>query len=79
MKVIYDAEQDILQISFIEETVEETAQIAPGFILDYDEDGQVIGIELRKASQFVDNPYAIAYVVGQANTNKPPLKASDSI
>jgi uncharacterized protein YuzE len=79
MKVIYDSEKDILQIFFIEETAEETAQIAPGFILDYDGDGQVIGIELRKASKFVDNPYAIAYIVGQANLNKPPLKANDSI
>ncbi len=74
MKVVYDPDQDILQIAFIEETVEETAQIAPGLILDYDEDGNVIGLELRKASKKVDNPYLMAYQVGEADSNKPQLK-----
>jgi uncharacterized protein YuzE len=74
MKVLYDPEKDILQISFQPASIEETAQLAPGLILDYDEDGNVIGLELRQASQKVDDPYAIAYSVGQYNSNKPPLK-----
>jgi uncharacterized protein YuzE len=71
MKVIYDPDKDILQITFIEATIEETAQIAPGLILDYDEDGNVIGLELLKASTKMDSPYAISYFVGPANTDKP--------
>ena len=51
MKVLYDENKDILQISFNLATIEETAQIAPGLILDYDEDGNVIGVELRQASK----------------------------
>jgi uncharacterized protein YuzE len=74
MKVLYDPEKDILQISFNLSSIEETAQLAPGLVLDYDEDGNVIGIELRQASQKVDDPYAIAYLVGKCNSNKPPLK-----
>ncbi len=78
MKVLYDSEKDILQISFSENlSVEETTQIAPGFVLDYDEDGNVVGIELRKASQKVDNPYAISYLVGEANLNKPQPKVKE--
>jgi uncharacterized protein YuzE len=73
MKVIYDPDKDILQITFIETIVEETAQIAPGLVLDYDEDGNVIGLELVKASAKMDNPYAISYLVGEANTDKPQL------
>jgi uncharacterized protein YuzE len=73
MKVVYDPEKDILQITFIETIIEETAQIAPGLVLDYDEDGNVIGLELRKASTKMDNPYAIAYLVGEANMDKPQL------
>jgi uncharacterized protein YuzE len=71
MKIIYDQEKDILQIALVDTNIEETAQIAPGLILDYDGDGNVIGLELRKASQKVDNPYAICYLVGEANTDKP--------
>lgn len=77
MKVTYDADADILQITFIARPVEETTQIAPGFVLDYDEDGQVVGIELRKASKRVDDPYTITYAVGKASFEKPQPKVSD--
>ena len=71
MKVIYDPDQDILQIAFVTTVIEETAQIAPGLVLDYDEDGQVIGLEIRNASTKTDSPYAISFDVGKANLNKP--------
>jgi uncharacterized protein YuzE len=71
MKVVYDPDKDILQIAFVTTVIEETTQIAPGLVLDYDEDGQVIGLEIRKASTKVDSPYAISFDVGQANLNKP--------
>ena len=71
MKVIYDPDKDLLQIIFIEMTVEETSQIAPGLVIDYDVDGNTIGLEIAKASTKVDNPYAICYHVGAANVAKP--------
>jgi uncharacterized protein YuzE len=74
MKVIYDPDKDILQISFSEATVEETTKIAPELVLDYDKDGDLIGLEIRKASTKVQNPYAIAYLVGEANVDKPRPK-----
>ncbi len=75
MKVLYDPDKDILQISFNKAIIEETAQLAPGLILDYDEDGKVIGLELRKASNRLEDPQEITYVVGSANTDKPPLSS----
>ncbi len=71
MKIVYDSEKNILQIALNSRAIAETAQITPNLILDYDEDGQVIGLELRNASKSVENPYAIAYEVGQANLDKP--------
>jgi uncharacterized protein YuzE len=79
MKVIYDADNDILQISFMETTVEETAQIAPGLVLDYDADGNFIGLEISQASTKVDNPHAISYLVGSANFDKPQLKQTAAL
>ena len=73
MKVLYDPDRDILQITFIDTTVEETSQIAPGLILDYDVDGNVIGVELRNALSKVDTPYEMAYLVGRANLDKPQI------
>ncbi len=71
MKVIYDPDKDVLQIAFVQALIEETAQISPGLILDYDEDGQVVGLEIRKASTKTDSPYAISFNIGEANLNKP--------
>ncbi|MBE9031675.1 DUF2283 domain-containing protein [filamentous cyanobacterium LEGE 11480] len=78
MKIVYDPEKDILQISFTEVLVEETTQIAPGLVLDYDENGAVIGLELRKASKKMSNPYSFAYSVGPADENKHQPKVTDS-
>lgn len=75
MKVVYDPDKDILQISFRECLVEETTQIAPGLILDYDEDGAVIGLEVRRASHKMDNPKAISYGIDAADETKPKPKA----
>jgi uncharacterized protein YuzE len=77
MKVVYDPDKDILQIAFVETIVEETAQIAPGLVLDYDVDGNVIGLELKKASEKMDNPYAVSYLVGEANFDKPQPNTKD--
>lgn len=74
MKSIYDPDKDILQISLTEAVVEETTRIAPGLILDYDEDGRVVGLEIRKASQKVDDPHNLTHVVGKGNENKPLAK-----
>ena len=71
MKIVYDPERDILQISFNDRVIDETTQIARGLILDYDEDGQVIGLELRRASERVHNPCQAVFEVGLANLEKP--------
>jgi uncharacterized protein YuzE len=71
MQITYDPEKDILQIALNACQAVETAQVTPNFILDYDDDGAVIGIEIRRASQRVDNPMAVAYTVGKANIDKP--------
>jgi uncharacterized protein YuzE len=78
MKIIYDERADILQIQFAQRGIEETAQISPGLILDYDEDGHVIGLELRKASKRVDDPKSMFYTVGNADLDKPQPKVNDA-
>mgnify|MGYP001793745091 CR=1 FL=1 len=77
MKIVYDSDKDILQISFKQTLVEETTQIATGLILDYDEDGKVIGLELRNASKKVDNPYEMLYLIDQADDDKPFAKVNE--
>ncbi|CDH47226.1 MAG: DUF2283 domain-containing protein [Candidatus Competibacteraceae bacterium] len=63
MKVIYDPEVDVLRILFRDEPIEESDEDKPGLILDYDKDGNVVGLELLNASQHVENPRNMEYVV----------------
>jgi uncharacterized protein YuzE len=43
--------------------VEESDEVRPGVILDYDVAGNVVGLEILNASKRVDNPKAIDYAL----------------
>jgi uncharacterized protein YuzE len=63
MKVTYDAEVDVLRIILSEASIEESDEDKPGVILDYDRDGNVVGIEVLAASSRVTDPRALDYAV----------------
>jgi uncharacterized protein YuzE len=63
MKVTYDPEVDVLRILFRDAPVEESDEDKPGIILDYDKDGNVVGVEVLNASQRVENPRGVDYAV----------------
>lgn len=63
MKVIYDPEVDVRRILFRDAPVEESDEDKPGIILDYDKDGNVVGLEVLNASQRVENPRSVDYAV----------------
>ncbi|MFM5979935.1 MAG: DUF2283 domain-containing protein [Sphaerospermopsis kisseleviana] len=46
MKITYDSEVDVLRIIFSNAESEESDEEKPGIILDYDEVGNIIGIEI---------------------------------
>ena len=63
MKIKYDPEVDVLCITLKDAEIEESGEENPGIILDYDTDGNVIGIEILQASKRIDNPQAIEYQI----------------
>lgn len=63
MKVTYDAEVDVLSVVFSHAPVEESDEDKPGVVIDYDKDGNVVGIEILEASRRVDNPRAVEHAV----------------
>lgn len=67
MKVIYDPTVDVLRILFSVAPIEESDEDKPGVILDYDKDGNVVGMEILDASKRVENPRAVEFV----NLQKP--------
>ncbi|MGD0827575.1 MAG: DUF2283 domain-containing protein [Desulfobaccales bacterium] len=63
MKVTYDAEVDVLRIIFSNAAIEESDEEKPGVIIDYDKDGNVVGMEILDATKRMDNPRAVDYAV----------------
>ena len=61
MKVTYDPEVDVLRILFSSLPIEESDEDKPGVILDYDKDGNVVGMEILDASKRVENPRTVEY------------------
>jgi uncharacterized protein YuzE len=51
MKLKIDKENDALYFRLDESTVVESEEVQPGVILDFNADGQVVGIEMLNLSQ----------------------------
>jgi len=62
-KITYDPEVDVLRILFSNAPIEESDEDKPGVILDYDKDGNIVGLETLDASKRVENPRSIEYAV----------------
>ena len=59
MKIVYDQEVDVLRITLSNATVEESDEDKPGVILDYDSEGNVVGLEVLDASKRMENPRSL--------------------
>ncbi len=47
----YNQEDDILRLLWSNVPIEESDEVEPGVILDYDKDGNIVGIEVLNASR----------------------------
>ncbi len=56
MKVTYDRETDTLTVIFADTVVTESDEDKPGVILDYDDKGNLVGLEILDVSQRVTVP-----------------------
>ena len=65
MKITYDPDVDVLQIIFSSVPVAESDEDKPGVVLDYDKDGNVVGMEILDASTCIENPRSVEYAVAK--------------
>jgi uncharacterized protein YuzE len=56
MRVTYSPEVDVLRFILSNAPIAESDEDKPGVILDYDESGNVVAVEILDASSRVDNP-----------------------
>ncbi|MFN6516671.1 MAG: DUF2283 domain-containing protein [Nostoc sp. CreGUA01] len=63
MKITYDPEVDILRIILSDVPIEDSDEEKPGVILDYDQNGNIIALEILDASKKIDNPRSLEYSI----------------
>jgi len=63
MVIRYNKEVDVVYIQFSEKKVSESDEDKPGIILDYDADGNIVGIEVLEASKKMVQPNGVTYEV----------------
>ncbi|MCK0208995.1 DUF2283 domain-containing protein [Starkeya koreensis] len=51
MKLKYDPEANALYVRFSAGAVVESAEVSPGVVLDYDEQGHILALELLQARE----------------------------
>lgn len=51
MKLTIDKAADALYLGLAEDAAAQTRQVAPGIVLDYDNQGRVVGIEVLSVSR----------------------------
>ena len=65
MKAIYDPKSDTLTIELKSGPVAESDELKPGVILDYDEEGNLVGIEVLDASKRVAETRTMQFQVAE--------------
>ena len=69
MKISYDPETDTLDLILRDASVAESDEEKEGIILDYDDQGNLIAIEVLRASERVQDPNTVTW------TARPPRAA----
>ena len=63
MKVIYDPKEDVVSIILKMAPIAESNEGKPGIIMDYDRDGNLIGLDILEASMRIGNPRSLEYAI----------------
>jgi len=64
MNIKFDKEADAIYLRLSDADVAESDEEKPGIIIDYDKNGNIVGIELLDASKKTGNPASLVYEVG---------------
>ncbi len=65
MRVTYDPEADTVVISLRKSAIDESDEVRPGVIADFDAAGEVVRFEVLDASRVVQNPREIRFVIAE--------------
>ena len=70
MRITYDPEVDILRILWDAAPIESSDEAAPGAIVDYDAEGNAVGLEILDASTQIETTEAIEALIAAVQTRE---------
>jgi uncharacterized protein YuzE len=71
MRMTYDPAADALMLRLSEAPIEESEEVAPNVVLDFDGEGRVVGVEVLFVSDLPDaNPMELAYRILREGAEK---------
>jgi uncharacterized protein YuzE len=76
MRIRYSKEADALYIRLKEIKIEDSDEVSPDLIIDYDIDGNVVGIEILEASKKAETEQLIIQAFNKVMVENPAAIAS---
>ena len=61
MKITYDQETDTITIRFKDVLVSESDELQEGMVADFDDEGNIVGLEIFEASERVTQPQNLIF------------------
>ena len=61
MKITYDQETDTITIRFKDVLVSESDELHEGMVADFDDEGNIVGLEIFEASKRVTQPQNLIF------------------
>jgi uncharacterized protein YuzE len=59
MRVRVDSAADAVYLNLTDRPIRDSAEVADGIVVDYDDQGRIVGIEIPDASKLADDPEAL--------------------
>jgi len=59
MRVRVDHAADAVYLNLTDRPIKDSEEVADGIVLDYDDEGRIVGIEILDASKRTDDPDAL--------------------
>ena len=78
MKVTYDPDRDGLRILFSDAPIARTTDEVAGLILDYDNNGAIVGLEMTDASQRMPDPRTVEFAEHPASPDPQEVPSPQS-
>jgi uncharacterized protein YuzE len=58
MRVRVDQHADAVYVNLTDRTIKDSAEVADGVVVDYDDEGRIVGVEILDASKRTEDPTA---------------------